>query len=197
MSVRTARLSGSEWASNGIQVIQGGSVGQMAKAPIVNSDGTVTVNVVKDPADSDQGHRRHRRKQITDRDVRRRRHSPYSLQGNINAGSGSKNERAQFAVDVPEVDSQGRPVIDPITGVSELMRTVYEVPGSGIFTFHPTIPAIGVSDVQRSTNQRVAGSRSTGSLGHDVSHLVARANQLKAEREPEFDQTPLIPSSIS
>ena len=51
-------LSGSKWASTGIQVIQGGSVGQMAKAPIVNSDGnvivnsdgTVTVNVVKDPA---------------------------------------------------------------------------------------------------------------------------------------------------
>ena len=118
-----------------------------------------------------------------------------SLQGNINAGSGSKNERAQFAVDVPEVDSQGRPVIDPTTGVQKLKRTVYEVPGSGIFTFHPNDPQPLVfptfNDPQ--INALLAEADRQGFLGQDVSQLVARANQLKAEREPVFNQTVLNP----
>jgi filamentous hemagglutinin family protein len=194
-----ANSSGSAGASGnptGIQVIQGGSVGQMAKTPIVNSDGTVTVNVVKDPAGiliSATGNI----------DVNKSRIATFgggdirltSLKGNINAGSGSKNERAQFAVDVPEVDSQGRPVIDPTTGVQKLKRTVYEVPGSGIFTFHPNDPQPLVFPTfnDPEINALLAEANRQGFFGRDVSQLVARANQLKAEREPVFNQTVLNP----
>ncbi len=196
--------AGASGRPTGIQVIQGGSVGQMAKAPIVdsdknvivNSDGTVTVNVVKDPAGI-------LIRATGNIDVNKSRIATFgggdirltSLQGNINAGSGSKNERAQFAVDVPEVDSQGRPVIDPTTGVQKLKRTVYEVPGSGIFTFHPNDPQPLVfptfNDPQ--INALLAEANRQGFFGRDVSQLVARANQLKAEREPMFNQTVLNP----
>jgi len=188
--------AGASGRPTGIQVIQGGSVGQMAKAPIVNADGTVTVNVVKDPAGI-------LIRATGDIDVNRSRIATFgggdirltSLQGNINAGSGSKNERAQFAVDVPEVDSQGRPVIDPTTGVQKLNRTVYEVPGSGIFTFHPNDPQPLVfptfNDPQ--INALLAEANRQGFFGRDVSQLVALANQLKAEREPVFNQTVLNP----
>jgi filamentous hemagglutinin family protein len=180
----------------GIQVIQGGSVGQMAKAPIVNSDGTVTVNIVKDPAailiraNGDIDVNKSRIATFGGGDIRLT-----SLQGNINAGSGSKNERAQFAVDVPEVDSQGNPVIDPTTGVQKLKRTVYEVPGSGIFTFHPNDPQPLVFPTfnDPEINALLAEADRQGFLGRDVSQLVARANQLKAEREPMFNQTVLNP----
>ena len=196
--------AGASGRPTGIQVIQGGSVGQMAKAPIVNSDGnvivnsdgTVTVNVVKDPAGI-------LIRATGNIDVNKSRIATFgggdirltSLQGNINAGSGSKNEQAQFAVDVPEVDSQGRPVIDPTTGVQKLKRTVYEVPGSGIFTFHPNDPQPLVfptfNDPQ--INALLAEADRQGFLGRDVSQLVARANQLKAKLEPRFNQTVLNP----
>ena len=180
----------------GIQVIQGGSVGQMAKAPIVNSDGSVTVNIVKDPAailiraNGDIDVNKSRVATFGGGDIRLT-----SLQGDINAGSGSKNERALFAVDVPELDSQGRPVIDPTTGEPKFKRTVYEVPGSGIFTFHPNDPQPLVFPTfnDPEINALLAEADRLGFLGQDVSHLVARANKLKAEREPVFNQTVLNP----
>ena len=190
------RSAGADGSPTGIQVIQGGSAGQMAKEPIVNADGTVTVNVVKDPAAI-------LIRATGDIDVNKSRIATFgggdirltSLQGNINAGSGSKDERAQFAVDVPEVDSQGRPVIDPTTGEPKLKRTVYEVPGSGIFTFHPNDPQPLVfptfNDPQ--INALLAEANRQGFFGRDVSQLLAKANQLKAEREPVFNQTVLNP----
>ncbi len=180
----------------GIQVIQGGSVGQMAKQPIVNSDGTVTVNVAKDPtailirANGDIDVNKSRIATFGGGDIR-----ITSLQGDINAGSGSKNERALFAVDVPVLDSQGRPVIDSTTGEPILKRTIYEVPGSGIFTFHPNDPQPLVFPTfnDPEINALLAEADRQGFLGRDVSHLVARANKLKAEREPIFNQTVLNP----
>ena len=67
------------------------------KAPIVNPDGTVTVNVVKDPAAI-------LIRATGDIDVNKSRIATFgggdirltSVQGNINAGSGSKNERVQY-----------------------------------------------------------------------------------------------------
>ena len=196
VGANNSRSAGVDGSPTGIQVVQGGSVGQMAKSPIVSSDGTVTVNVVKDQAailiraNGDIDVNKSRIATFGGGDIRLT-----SLKGNINAGSGSKNERAQFAVDVPEVDSQGRPVIDPTTGVQKLKRTVYEVPGSGIFTFHPNDPQPLVfptfNDPQ--INALLAEADRQGFLGRDVSQLVARANQLKAEREPVFNQTVLNP----
>jgi filamentous hemagglutinin family protein len=188
--------AGVDGRPTGIQVVQGGSVGQMAKAPVVNADGTVTVNVGKDPAAV-------LIRTTGDIDVNKSRIATFgggdirltSLQGNINAGSGSKDERALFAVDVPQIDSQGQPVIDPTTGLQKLTRTVYEVPGSGIFTFHPndpqplTFPKFNDPEI----NALLAEANRQGFFGKDVSGLVARANQLKAEREPIFNQAVLNP----
>jgi hypothetical protein len=187
--------AGASGSPTGIQVIQGGSVGQMAKAPIVNSDGTVTVNVGKDPtailirANGDIDVNKSRIATFGGGDIRLT-----SLKGNINAGSGSKNERALFAVDVPELDSQGRPIITS-TGEPKLKRTIYEVPGSGIFTFHPNDPQPLVFPTfnDPEINALLAEADRQGFLGRDVSHLVARANKLKAEREPIFNQTVLNP----
>ena len=118
-----------------------------------------------------------------------------SLQGNINAGSGSKDERALFAVDVPQLDSQGNPVIDPTNGQVKLKRTVYEVPGSGIFTFHPDdpIPLKFPTFNDPEINALLAQANRLGFFGQDVTQLVARANQLKAEREQAFNDTVLNP----
>ena len=190
------RSAGASGSPTGIQVIQGGSVGQMAKAPIVNSDGTVTVNVAKDPAailiraNGDIDVNKSRIATFGGGDIRLT-----SLKGNINAGSGSKNERALFAVDVPELDSQGRPIIDTTTGEPKLKRTIYEVPGSGIFTFHPNDPQPLVFPTfnDPEINALLAEADRQGFLGRDVSHLVARANRLKAQREPIFNQTVLNP----
>lgn len=180
----------------GIQVIQGGSVGRMAQNPVVNSDGTVTVNVVKDPAailiraTGDINVNKSRIATFGGGDIRLT-----SLLGNINAGSGSKNEQVQFAVNVPKVDSQGNPVFDPTTGVQILTTTIYTVPGSGIFTFHPNDPQPLVfptfNDPQ--INALLAEANRQGFFGRDVSQLLAQANQLKAEREPVFNQTVLNP----
>jgi hypothetical protein len=196
VGANSPRSAGANGSPTGIQVIQGGSVGQMAREPIVNADGTVTVNVVRDPAAI-------LIRATSDIDVNKSRIATFgggdirltSLQGNINAGSGSRDERAQFAVDVPAVDGQGNPVIDPSTGVQRLTRTVYEVPGSGIFTFHPSDPQPLVFPTFRDPeiNALLAEANRQGFFGRDVSQLLARANQLKAEREPVFNHTVLNP----
>lgn len=179
------RSAGGGQAPTGIQVINGGSVGQMAKKPVVNSDGTVTVDVVKDPAAI-------LIRATGDIDVNKSRIATFgggdirltSLQGNINAGSGSKDERVLFSVDTGEIDSQGKRIIK-----------VYEVPGSGIFTFHPDdpqplkFPTFNDPEI----NALLAEADRLGFLGRDVSGLLARANRLKAEREPLFNETVLNP----
>jgi len=190
------RSAGGDTRPTGIQVVQGGSVGQMAKEPVVNADGTVTVTIVKDQAailiraKGDIDVNKSRIATFGGGDIRLT-----SLQGNINAGSGSKDERALFAVDVPAVDGQGNPIIDPTTGVQKLNRTVYEVPGSGIFTFHPNDPQPLVFPVfnDPQINALLAEANRQGFFGRDVSQLLAQANQLKAEREPVFNQTVLNP----
>jgi filamentous hemagglutinin family protein len=176
----------------GIQVIQGGSVGQMAQKPIVNPDGTVTVNVVKDPAavliraTGNVEVNKSRIATFRGGDIR-----VTSLQGEINAGSGSKNERVLFPVDEPQLDSQGNPIINPVTGEPFIKRTVYEVPGSGIFTFHPKDPQPLVFPTfnDPEVNALLAEANRQSFFGRDVSALNARANQLRTEREAVFNET--------
>jgi filamentous hemagglutinin family protein len=190
------RSQGLQGAPTGIQVFNGGSTGQMARQAVVNQDGSVTVNIVKDPAailiraKGDIDVNKSRIATFGGGDIRLT--SPH---GNINAGSGSKNERVNFPVDVPKLDAQGNPIIDPNTGDPILARTVYQVPGSGIFTFHPNDPQPLVfpkfNDPE--INALLAQADREGFLGRDVSALNERANQLRAEREPVFNETVLNP----
>ena len=59
-----------------------------------------------------------------------------SVHGDINAGSGARNELVEFPIQV--LDANGNPVIDPVT--HEPVYQIIYVPGSGIFTFAPGDP---------------------------------------------------------
>jgi hypothetical protein len=59
-----------------------------------------------------------------------------SVHGDINAGSGARNEQVEFPIALRDQD--GNIIIDPVTG-KPIYRIIY-VPGSGIFTFHPDDP---------------------------------------------------------
>jgi hypothetical protein len=191
----SSRSAGASGASTGIQVIEGGSVGQMAKAPIVNPDGTVTVQLVKDPAAiliRTQG----------DIDVNKSRIATFSggdirltsVAGKINAGSGSRDERALFKVLVPELDGQGNPKFNQ-DGTPLLKEKVFEVPGSGIFTFHPGDPQPLVFPTfnDPEINALVDLANREGFFGRDVTAINEQANRLRAERLPIFNETVLRP----
>jgi hypothetical protein len=168
----------------------------MAREAVVNPDGTVTVSVVKDPAAilirsaGDINVNKSRIATFAGGDIRLT-----STQGDINAGSGSKNEKVQFTVSVPQLDSQGQPIIDPTNGQPKLNFIAYEVPGSGIFTFSPNDPQPIVipkfNDPEINALLAEAGRERT--FGRDVSQLEARANRLRAEREPLFNENVVAP----
>ncbi|MEQ1794734.1 MAG: filamentous hemagglutinin N-terminal domain-containing protein [Nitrospira sp.] len=181
------RSQGRQGAPTGVQVINGGSVGQMAREPVVNSDGTVTVNTARDPAAIVIRAR-------GDIDVNKSRIATFgggdiritTTEGNINSGSGSKNERVLFTIDTGLDDSQGNPIF-----------AVYEVPGSGIFTFHPDDPRPlaelfpQFNDPQ--VNALLAEAARQRTFGRDVSQLEATANQLRADRLAAFERDVLSP----
>jgi hypothetical protein len=83
-----------------------------------------------------------------------------------------------------QVDAQGNRI-----------SRVFQVPGSGIFTFHPDDPQPIVipefNDPEINALLAEAGRQRT--FGRDVSQLEARANRLRAEREPEFSETVVEP----
>ena len=179
------RSQGNPGAPTGIQVVNGGSVGQRARRPVVNPDGTVTVNVERDPgailirAAGDIDVNKSRIATFGGGDIRLT-----STHGNINAGSGSKNEQVIYRLETEERDAQGNRIF-----------RVFRVPGSGIFTFHPDDPQPVVipefNDPEINALLAEAGRQRT--FGRDVSHLEARANQLRAEREARFNETVVEP----
>jgi hypothetical protein len=59
-----------------------------------------------------------------------------STKGNINAGSGGKNEVVQFVIEELKFKQDGTPVIGP-DGKQAKDFLVFLIPGSGISTFHP------------------------------------------------------------
>lgn len=183
----SARSSGSQGRTTGIQVTTGGSVGQFAREAVVNPDGTVTVNVVRDPAAiliRAQG----------DIDVNKSRIATFgggdiritTTHGNINSGSGSRDERVNFSVPTGAFDSDGNPI----------MRGV-EVPGSGIFTFHPDDPRplaeLFPQFNDPEVNALLAEAARQRTFGRDVSQLEATANRLRDERFQAFQQNVLSP----
>jgi len=104
-----------------------------------------------------------------------------STHGRINAGSGSRNE----AVDQ---------VIEQRVG-NDIIRTTVQVPASGISTFHPSDPRplrfVDFKDPEIEALLREAEKQTF--FGRDASALLARANQLLAERRPVFNETVLKP----
>ncbi len=184
----SARSAGDNLNPTGILVYRGGSVGQIAQEPVVNHDGTVTVNVVRDPtailirARGDIDVNKSKIATFRGGDIRLT-----SLQGNINAGSGSKDERVIFINREDVLDNEGN--------VIRTIETPYEVPGSGIFTFHPNdpLPLVYPKFNDSQINALLAQANREGFFGRDVSQLNAQANQLRAEREPAFNQTVLNP----
>lgn len=180
-----SKSSGNEGRPTGIQVTTGGSVGQMARDPVVNQDGSVTVNVVKDPAailiraKGDIDVNKSRIATFNGGDIR-----ITSTQGNINAGSGNKNDLVDLRVPNGQFDEVGNEKTD-----------TFQVPGSGIFTFHPKDPKPLVfpkfNDPE--INALLAQAKREKTFGRDVSALEAKANQLRAERLKIFEEKVLNP----
>lgn len=171
--------------STGIQVVNGGSVGQRAREAAVKSDGTVAVSVSQDPAailiraKGDIDVNKSRIATFRGGDIR-----ITSTNGNINAGSGGRNERAIFSLPTGRFNSDGQEITVPI-----------EVPGSGIFTFHPDDPKPLVFPTFRDPeiNALLAQAARERTFGRDVSALEAKANQLRADRMKTFEDQVLNP----
>ena len=181
----SSRSSGTEGRPTGIQVTTGGSVGQVAKPPVVNRDGSVTVNVVKDPAaiviraKGDVDVNRSRIATFNGGDIR-----ITSTHGSINAGSGNKNDLVELKVPNGKFDEVGNELTD-----------TFQVPGSGIFTFHPQDPKPLVFPTfnDPEINALLAQAAREKTFGRDVSALEAKANQLRAERLKSFEEQVLNP----
>lgn len=189
----SSRSSGTGLRPTGIQVAAGGSVGQQAGAPLVNQDGSITVNVAKDPAGilirahGDVNVNKSRIATFNGGDIR-----VTSTNGNINAGSGNKNELTGTDVPIGQFDDQGNEKTEH-----------FQVPGSGIFTFHPvdfpkgpdgkSKPLVFPSFNDPEINALLAEAAREKTFGRDVSALEARANQLRTERQKIFEENVLNP----
>jgi filamentous hemagglutinin family protein len=113
--------------------------------------------------------------------------SVHSMEGDINAGSGGRNESIPFTI--RRVDENGNPILDE--SGRPLPDLVFLVPGSGIFTHHGSDPKFPLNfpkfDSPEITalkgeivKQNFLG-RSTTSLEHQLAKLVEA-------REPVFRQ---------
>ena len=179
--------------TTGIQVRSGGSVGVRTATPTVSNQGStpaVTVLLEQDltaidiQAQGDVNVNTSRVATFSGGNIR-----ITSTQGSINAGSGGKNEQQLFGLDVPEFDSQGRPILNP-DGSPRLKRENYRVPGSGIFTFHPLDPT--TLDFPKFDTSAMLALKNEIKvqkfLGRDTTSLEKQFDLLSKAREPVFDQ---------
>ncbi len=101
-----------------------------------------------------------------------------SMNGDVNAGSGGKDERTAFNVET---------VLPNGTSIF----TTYEVPGSGIFTFHPNDPEFPLPFPKFDTAAILAIKYEIAKqdfLGRDTSSLKAKLEDAVKAREPEFQR---------
>lgn len=104
-----------------------------------------------------------------------------SKSGNINAGFGGKDELVEFVLTNQIKDDQGN-VID-----SEEFR--FDVPGSGIFTFHPddpfpiVFPKFDTPEITALKNEKIQHDF----FGRNTAGLDAKIEALVKQREPVFD----------
>jgi hypothetical protein len=113
-----------------------------------------------------------------------------STQGRINAGSGSRDEAVEQIIEQQLPDGS-------------TIRFTIRVPASGISTFHRDDPRpLQFVEFQNKETQvyidpEIEALRKQEEthkfFGHDTSALVDRINQLRAEREPIFNETVLKP----
>ena len=108
-----------------------------------------------------------------------------STDGNINAGSGSRNESV----------SQQIVQVNPVTG--EKVTIEIRVPASGISTFHPDDPRplkfIEFNDPEITALRNQAGRETFFGRQESAALLLAKANELQAQRQPIFNETVLKP----
>jgi len=103
-----------------------------------------------------------------------------STDGNISAGSGGRDEVTQFVLDeVVGIDEKGKEIKEP---------RVFEVPGSGIFTFDPddpnplSFPVFDTPAIIALKNEKIKQEF----FGRNTSAINTRIEQLVREREPSF-----------
>lgn len=108
-----------------------------------------------------------------------------STNGNINAGSGSRNEAVTQMIDVTP------------PGASEKVFLTISVPASGISTFHPDDPRplkfIEFNDPEITALKNQASRETFFGRTASAAALLAKANKLQVERQPIFNETKLKP----
>jgi filamentous hemagglutinin family protein len=106
-----------------------------------------------------------------------------STNGNINAGSGARNQTVTQ-------------VITQVIGGQKVTFTI-QVPASGISTFHPDDPRpltfIQFNDPEITALKNQAARETFFGRQASAAALLAKANELQAQREPIFNETVLKP----
>jgi filamentous hemagglutinin family protein len=106
-----------------------------------------------------------------------------STNGNINAGSGSRDEAVN------------QTITQKINGVD--VQTTIRVPASGISTFHPNDPRplkfIEFKDPEITALKNQASRETFFGRQASAAALLAKANELQAQRQPIFNETQLKP----
>jgi filamentous hemagglutinin family protein len=106
--------------------------------------------------------------------------SVYSVSGDINAGSGGRNEAIPFSI------AQGKDADG-----NQLPTLTFLVPGSGIFTHHGSDPKFPLNFPKFDTPEITALKGEIvkqNFLGRDTTSLEAQVSKLVAKREPEYRQ---------
>ena len=122
-----------------------------------------------------------------------------STHGNINAGSGGRDEVVQFVIEELKFNPDGTPVIGP-DGKQAKEFLIFLIPGSGISTFHPpprvvngkvvepgdpfplVIPKFNTPEID-AINREI---EKASFFGRDTTVLRARKKQLEDARNPVF-----------
>ncbi|MDZ4853639.1 MAG: hypothetical protein SGJ26_02055, partial [Nitrospirota bacterium] len=108
-----------------------------------------------------------------------------STNGNINAGSGSRNEVVNQVIDVTP------------SGADQQVFITISVPASGISTFHPDDPRplkfIEFNDPEITALKNQASRETFFGRTDSAASLLAKANELQAQRQPTFNETVLKP----
>jgi filamentous hemagglutinin family protein len=122
-----------------------------------------------------------------------------STEGNINAGTGGRDEVVQFVIEELKFNPDGTPVIGP-DGDQAKEFLIFLIPGSGISTFHPPPRVVNGTVVEPgdpfplvfpefNTPEILAINREiekAAFFGRDTSRLLTRKKQLEDARNPAY-----------